>query len=290
MKNQTHKKLNNMKKLLAMAAVLLAVLTASAQDEKKAVFVEQFRNNAGYNNITVNNLRQAIISGIMDTERLTVVDATTLPDLPKARNERLQALGEKGFDYLLEGTLNSITESHSTKDGKTSYKAEVNYTLVLIDTSTGVTEASETYKDSWSIGETAEEAIVKSIGSAQDRMKKFVDEFFRVQGTIKALDVVDSKKGVKTCYITVGAGMGIQSGQIFEVYAQVDVAGEKVNKKVGELKIKAVMSGTLSHCDVKNGGLDIKKAFDAGTPMKVISRPKKSLLDSATKGLDKILQ
>ena len=107
---------------------------------------------------------------------------------------------------------------------------------------------------------------------------------------VKALDIVDAKKGVKTCYITVGAGMGIQKGQIFEVYAQVDVAGEKVNKKVGELKIKAVMSATLSHCDVKNGGLDIKKAFDAGTPMKVVSRPTKTLFDAASKGLDKILQ
>lgn len=273
-----------------MATLLLTVIAASAQDEKKVVFVEEFHNNAGYNKITVNNLRQAIISGIMATERLTVVDATTLPDLPKVRNERLQALGEKGFDYMLEGTLNSITESQSTSDGKTSYKAEVNYTLVLIDTSTGVTEASETYTDSWSTGKTADEAIIKALGNAQNRMKRFVNEFFRVQATVKALDVVDNKKGVKTCYVSVGSGMGIQKGQIFEVYALVDIAGEKVNKKVGELKAKEVMSATLTLCDVKNGGLDIKKHFDAGTALKAISRPSKNIFDDVSRGLDKLLQ
>jgi hypothetical protein len=106
-------------------------------------------------------------------------------------------------------------------------------------------------------------------------MTRFVDNNFKVEATIKALDEVDEKKGVKTCYISVGSDAGINKGQIFEVFSKVEIAGEKINKKIGEVRVEEVLSGTLSKCSVKNGGLDIKRNFDSQIQMTVMTRAKK---------------
>lgn len=266
-----------MKKLFSIATMFLFVLSAFAQEEKIAVFIEEFTNNSGANDITVRNLRNEIIAGVTAKGRCLVVDASTLEDLPAGKKERLKALDEKGIGYLVEGTLNSIAQSSSydKKNNRTSYKAEVNYTLTVIETGTGITKSSDTYKDSWNTGDTAEEAVLKAIESSKYRMDKFVDDKFRVEGSIVELDQVDEKKGVRTCYISLGSSAGIAKGQIFEVFVNVKVAGKVVHKKIGEVKAKEVMGYDLTLCEVKNGGLEIKKNYEDQVSMDVISRATK---------------
>ena len=215
----------------------------------------------------------------MATGRLDISDASTLSALPTDKNDRMIALSEQGIQYALQGVLNTLTQNEkTTSDGKRQYEAEVNYTLVLIETETGFNKTSETFKDSWVIGETADEAIGKAVEKASKRMKRFVDNNFKATATVKALDQVDPKKGVKTCYISVGSDMGIAKGQIFEVFVKQEVAGEQIDQKIGEVKVSEVKSGTLSLCEVKSGGADIKKYFDEQAPITVISRAKKNPL------------
>lgn len=275
-----------MKKTLVILATMMAVaISASAQVELKNLFVEEFVNNSQTNDITVKNLRQEIMSGITNTGRVNVVDASTLPDLPAQKRDRLKAMADK-FDFVLEGTLNSILQQKSiSKDKQTTYyEAVINYTLTLTDVQTGAVKGSETFKDSWSTGGTADEAVLKAIEKAGNRMLKYVNDNFKVEAVIKALDEIDQKKNaVKSCYVTVGSEMGIEKGQIFEVYANIEVAGEPVRKKVAELKAEEVMSGTLTHCNVKNGGAEIKKYFDDNIVLTVISRAKKDVLGIGSK-------
>lgn len=264
-----------MKKILFLATMLFVVSAASAQ-EKTLVCIEKFKNNSSMNNITMNNLRNEIMQGIIEKKRVDVTDATSLT-LPEGKAERLKALKEKDFEYLIEGTLNSVDQKKSS-DGK-NFIAEVNYTLTIIDVNSGLTKSSDTYKDSWNIGNTSEEAVLKAVEQARKRMAKFVDDKFKVEAIIKALDQIDEKKGaVKSCYITIGSAAGIEKGQIFEVFANVKIAGEDVEKKIGEVKAKEVMSPTLTLCDVKNGGEEIKKTFEGGITMTVVSRAKKDIL------------
>lgn len=274
-----------MKKLFVMAAMLLTLLPLAAQDDKPNVLVETFTNKSNASDVACNNLRQEIVSGIIATNRLTVVEASTISDMPKSKNDRLVFLGEMGIQYYIEGTLNSVDTKSKKTDSGTQYEATINYTLTIIDTQSGITKSSETFKDSYVIGDTEDEAILKAIEYAKKRMSRFVDNNFKVEATIKALDEVD-KKGVKSCYINIGSNAGIQKGQIFEVFSQVEIAGEKINKKIGELKAEEVLSGTLTKCDVKNGGGDIKTSFDSKVPLTVVSRAKKpGLLDRVNKTL-----
>ena len=264
-----------MKKLFTVATMLVMTLAMMAQDEKPNVVVAEFQNKSNASRVACNNLRQEIVSGLTETDRLTVVEATTLGDMPKAKNELLLFLNSMSVQFYLEGTLNSVDTKSSTSNGKTKYEATINYTLTLIETETGITKSSETFKDSYTIGDTKDEAILKAIEYAKKRMKRFVDNHFKVEATIKALDEVDAKKGVKSCYISVGSDAGISKGQIFEVFIKTEIAGEMIDKKVGEVRVEEVLSGTMSKCVVKNGGPDIKRNFDSQVKMTVLSRAKK---------------
>ena len=279
-----------MKKLFLLIAMLLAIGAASAQ-EKPTLCVDNFVNSTSFGAVTVKNLRNEVVAGINATGRLTMVDINTLGDLPSVLNERVKALNAKGIDFVLRGTLNSIEEKTSkNSDNKTSYGAVVNYTLTVIDAETGETVSSETQKKSYTSGDTRDEAVLKAIEAVKSNMKKFVDDNFKVEATVKALDQADDKKGAKSVYVTIGSAMGISKGQLFEVYAEVNVAGENVRKKIGELRAKEVMSNTLTLCEVKSGGKEIKTAFENGTKMFVVSRAKVTFFDKVNKGLDNILE
>ena len=265
-----------MKKLLTLVAVFMMAVCASAQDEQLTIFVEKFVNNSSQKDILVRNLHEAIISGLSGTGRLIVIDAGNYvgKPLPKERRDRVKALGEK-FDYFLEGTLNSVTSKHVSNKHGSYYSATSNFTLILTDPHTGIEKVRKVYS-SESTGGTDEEAILESVTSASGYMKRFVEDNFKVEAVVKGLDDVDLKKNVvKTCYVSIGEDMGIAKGQIFEVFANIEVLGEPVRKKVAELKCDEVLSGTMSHCSVKSGGDLIKKYFDEGITLTVISRARK---------------
>jgi hypothetical protein len=269
-----------MKKLFVMAAMLLSVVGAIAQDAKQTVLVEQFVNKSSAKDVEANALQQAIVSGLVSTGRLNVVDAGTMVDLPTVKNDRLIYLGDNGIGWMVEGILNTVSTAKKSMNisGKTSYYYEgnINYTLTLINTETGLTTISETYTDS-STGDSETEAITAAINDAKKRMNRFVQNHFKVEATIKALDEVDAKKGVKTCYISIGSDMGVENGQIFEVFAQIQIAGENVDRKIGEIKVVEVVSGTMSRCSTKSGGPEIKGAFDKQQKITVRSRAKKTI-------------
>ncbi|WP_028904016.1 MULTISPECIES: hypothetical protein [unclassified Prevotella] len=270
-----------MKKLFVMAAMLLSAMGAMAQDDKPAVLVQQFTNKSSGKDAVANAVQQSVVSGLVGTNRLNVVDAGTMTDLPTVKNDLLVYLGDNGIGWLVEGILNSVSSAHksSTVSGKTTYYYEgnVNYTLTLINTETGVTAISETYTNS-STGDSETEAITAAANGAKGRMERFVQNNFKVEATVKALDEVDAKKGVKTCYINIGSNMGVENGQIFEVFGQIQVAGENVDRKIGEIKVIEVVSGTMSRCSTKSGGPAIKSAFENQQKITVRSRAKKDIL------------
>jgi hypothetical protein len=196
--------------------------------------------------------------------------------LPKTKNELLEMLKEKGCDYLLEGTLNTVSTSTSSTGNNRS--ATITYTLTITEVATKLTKNTKTFKET-GLASTDEKAIMDAAEDVSVNMSRLVDENFKVSATIKTLDQIDEKKGIaKTCYVSIGSELGIQKGQIFEVFADVEVAGERISKKIGELKAKEVLSGTLTLCEVKNGGDVIKRNFEAGIPMVIQSRAKKDFL------------
>lgn len=276
-------------------------------DNRIVVFVEHFFNNSKVDNITVKNLRQEIMTGMTGSRRIRVLDAFNYTDkeLPSLdnKNERIQVIvsdGEislknskgktvtykgKHAKFYLLGTLNSIDAKKVTdKNGNVSYQANVNYTLTL-NNNQNITVGANTFNETYE-GDTGDEAILRAIGRAGNRMRRFVDAYFPVEGKIVDIDEKDekkeNKKAVKSCYVSIGKADGIVVGDILEVFMEKDIAKRLVRKKIAEIKADEVMSDEITHCTVKNGGMEIYNCFFDEEYMKnyhlwVVSRPKKTI-------------
>jgi len=259
-----------MKKLFSILAMMLFASTVIfAQDEKKSVAIEDFTFNSNIETNWVETLRNNIISGITKTTRVNVVDAKNLTSLPTDKEERLVALGEI-VDVILTCHFNSLTSELNSE--KKYYISKASFTITLTDAKGGAVISSTPYEESWYSGETQEKSITSCLEQVTSKMKKFVDNNFKTEAVVKQLDQVDDKKGVKTAYISVGSNAGIKPGQMFDIMDEVEIAGEKATKKIGDAKAQEVVSGTLTLVKITKGGVDIKKAFDAGHTLIVVTR------------------
>lgn len=265
-----------MKKLLSTVVMMLfASIVMFAQDGKKSVAVEDFSYNSSIGTNWVENLRNNIISGITATTRVDVIDAKNYTSLSKDKEERLAQLGEM-VDVILNCHFNTMSTGMD-KDKK-HYTCQSSYTITLTDAKTGAVLSTTPFEDSWSQGDSQSDAITSCLEYATSNMKKFVDNNFKTEAVIKQLDQVDPKKGVKTAYISVGSNSGITAGQMFDIMEEVEIAGEKATKKIGDAKAQEVVSGTLTLVKISKGGVEVKNAFDAGHTLIVITRANKGLL------------
>lgn len=286
-----------MRKIFSLVALMmLCVISAFAQDNdqnaKKGVCVDEFTFNSSIGTNWVTNLRNNVMEGILKTGRVQVIDITTLKDLPTEEQDRLAKIKELGVDVLLQGHYNSLDCQAKTKDGKTHYETASDFNLTLKNVETGEVISTQNFKNTWYSGETSQESITSALKEAIDDMRKFIDNNFKMEAIIKALDQVHPKKGARTVYITVGSDAGVQVGgglldtalnagasgaSIFDVYQEVKIVDQIATKQIGTLKAKEVMGANLTLCTVTKGGVEIQKAFEQNIKLIVVSRAAKPL-------------
>lgn len=286
-----------MKKVFSLVALMmLCVISAFAQDEdknaQKGVCVDEFTFNSSIGTNWVTNLRNNVMEGLLKTGRVKVMDIMTMKDLPTVQEDRLAKIREYGADVVVLGHYNSLDCKAKTKDGKTHYETTSNFTLKLQDTETGEIFGTQNFNESSYSGDTAEESITSALKDAIDDMRKFVDNNFKMEAIIKALDQVHPKKGAKTVYITVGSNAGVQVGgglldtalnagasgaSIFDVFQEVKIVDQIATKQIGTLKAKEVMGANLTLCTVTKGGVEIQKAFEQNIKLIVVSRAAKPI-------------
>lgn len=286
-----------MRKIFSLLALMmLCVISAFAQDNdqnaKKGVCVDEFTFNSSIGTNWVTNLRNNVMEGILKTGRVQVIDITTLKDLPTEEQDRLAKIKELGVDVLLQGHYNSLDCQAKTKDGKTHYETASDFNLTLKNVETGEVISTQNFKNTWYSGETSQESITSALKEAIDDMRKFIDNNFKMEAIIKALDQVHPKKGARTVYITVGSDAGVQVGgglldtalnagasgaSIFDVFQEVKIVDQIATKQIGTLKAKEVMGANLTLCTVTKGGVEIQKAFEQNIKLIVVSRAAKPL-------------
>ena len=233
-------------------------------------------------------LRSKVIEGIQETNRvlITDVDAEDALRVEKARREngelsaagdasRLAVMTQLGANYLLQGTITSLSVDHKrSDDGKSEwYAAVVNYTLKVVDPKNGTTIASKTFKHGESItematGDTPDAAAVDVAKFARKAVRALVDEAFKLNGTILEINATKGDEA-KQVYISLGSAHGVGSKARFKVFELRNVAGRNSRKEIGELKVSAVEGEDLTLCDVVKGGKEIKAAMDAQQKIEV---------------------
>lgn len=265
-----------MKRIIIIIALTLCLIPASAQ--KNNIVLGKTSGNSGVNSQWVAKMRSSILQGLTSTGRLDVVDGTTINGLPSATSDAILKLKEAGVQYYLEATLETITTSTESYNGKTSYKAKMEYSYQLYDVSSGATVSNMKDSHYGSSQNGYDAAIADSFGLVDNDVVSMVNNVFRVSAEIKAVNETHPKKGIKSVYLGAGSSDGVAKDNIFEIFKVMDVAGEKITEKIGEMKVVEVKSANLSLCNIIKGGKELQDAMDNEIPVQVTSRPRKDIL------------
>lgn len=285
-----------MKKLCFVLALAFGVcLSVAAQEVKKdVVLVDFFQGASGIDEGLVENLRARVIQGISETGRVQIVDAATQSSIDaeqlrrkseaamydeNVRNSVMQTLGAK---YIIAGEVTTISATKRVSDeGKVSYVGNLTWTIKVLDPSNGTIKYTKAFTYGGGgilitsgIGNTEEEAILKTCDKVKAAMDNVVDEAFPIEGLLLKIESVKKNKA-ESVYIDLGSLRGISVNQRFEVYMEVDIAGELSRKEIGELNAKEVLSGNRTLCKVTKGGDEIYDAMNKGQKVVVVSRASK---------------
>lgn len=265
------------------------MLSASAQANKPVLTVESFTSSSDDYELA-QFVRNRVISAIQETGRVNVVDVKDDAQLKKEQERRKQesAMSDAGrvgemktlnANSILKGSIDlfHIEESRSTdKNGKVSvtYKGTLTYTLSITDATNGTVIGQKQFTNT-SYGSTSSEAAKEVAEIKITPIKQFILNTFAVGGKIIAVDQSDKGKA-KTVYIDLGSADGVKKGQKMEVYKEVEVAGEKSQKLVGEIQVTEVMSAGRSLCKVGKGGDVILSELEKGANLPVKTKEQKS--------------
>lgn len=265
-----------MKKILFTMLALLALTPVFAQ--KTSIMVGNVESPSGINSRWAQTLKNQIISGLAASQRLEVADANSFSGLSSNQAEAISQLRAAGIDCYVTARIDSFTGKTEYSNGKTWYKSTLGYSVIVINNTTGATLGTYNTTHYGSSTEGSDAAYADAFSLVTSDMKKLINRAFRISGEIKALQDVHPKKGVKTLYINVGSDVGVEAGNVlspmmFDVFKEVEIAGETIQEEIGSLKVKEVKSGNLSFCTVTKGGEAIQEAFEAGLKLSVVSRP-----------------
>ena len=270
--------------------LVLFIAFASSQinfvfSQKDIVYVERFSYTNNIGNSYVEALRNKIIEGMILTDRLNVKDVNSESSLSREADKQTSdasavdastmiQMKNLHAKYLIQGHVSTLQTVLKRDDqGKSFYSANVAFDLKIIDVEIGTLKGSKSYSLSGSgsgglfssgIGETGEKAFSSLLNThIETDIKKFINEFFPVEGTI--LELVEVKKDKATqVYIDLGTTHGVTKGLVFKVYMDREVAGRKSQKEIGEIKVEVVEGEDISLCKVNKGGEEIKTAVGEG--------------------------
>lgn len=297
------KYLLNVKSVLTLCVCLFCTMLVNAQEASKpSVYIDYFTRSSSVPFTWVEGLRNHVIEGIQKLDRVILIDVDSQDALrvEKSRREsedvtagedndmeRVAVMSQLGANYIIQGFVSSmVANREKMDDGSIYYSASVAYTLKLINPKDGTLVGSKTLKHGEGItdvctGSTPDEAISKASAKAVKAVRAFIDENFKMEGTILEINEV-KKNEVKSLYISLGSAHGVTDGTYFGVYMQREIANKVSFKEIGRLKVEAVEGEEISLCDVKKGGKEIKKALDEKQTIVVRLMPKpKSFLDKA---------
>lgn len=263
-----------MKKIFFVLAAFVCLTPVFAQ--KHNVVLGNVSGNE--NQQWVMMLKSSVLQGLTTTGRIDVIDGQSVSGLSSNTAEALVQLKETGAEYLLEAQLESINVETEYLNGKTYYKAKTQFAYQLYCIADGSTAYSNRDFHYGNSTQDRNAAISESFGLVDNDIKAMVNNVFRVTAEIKAINETHPRKGIVSVYLGAGSNDGVAKGNIFEIFKIMEVAGEKITEKIGEMKVEEVKTGSLSMCKVTKGGKELQDCLDNEIPVQVTSRPPKDIL------------
>ena len=264
-----------------LLSCIMLCFSAAIYAQKQTVFVDDFNSDIKVPTNVLAQIRASVINGIIKTNRVSIVDALTIPPTEETYAPIENALRYRA-QYLLQGRLlnreatdDGISPQKQFHSRENSYKEEFILSIQLVRTSDGTTIFSRNYEENGSSsGREASQynALKNALINIPYKMRTFIEQYFKVHGTIVEL-VTDNGRKAKSVYINLGYNDPITEGQRFDVIAETTINGYLMGKKIGEIRIKEMTGPKFSLCKVMSkGGEDILKALQKKTKLHIISR------------------
>lgn len=297
-----------MKKQFFLSAILAVLGFVSAMAQKPVVYIEYFSYNNSIGEAVVEQIRNSVIENINETQRVDLIDVASVPSLQVEAQRRQQeaAMGDEtarmgqmkqaGATHILQGFVSQLSIKKSRTEGSDPhdyYTATINYTLKVIDASTGKLMATDnislgTSMLDLSTGSTPEEAVTAVLKANRKKVRDFMDNNFKLKAIVLPEEFTVNKDEIETCLITLGSDHGVAAGQPVDVYVVRMVAGRETQKLIASLKVVEVMAGDISQCKVTKGGKEMKTAMDEyqkllsedpdnARPLTVVTKKKKTI-------------
>ena len=272
----------------ALLTLFLSSVCSIAFAQKSVVIIDYFTNTASVDKSDASMLRSKVIDGINAINRVNLIDVeseATLALEASRRNSEM-ALEDKtaragvmktlGANYAIYGSVSKMDADYKTSDSGSYYVGNIAYSLTVINLENGTVLGTKSFTYTGLTGNTGSsrnEAVVSTLNRVKQSMDNFVNEYFKLSGTIVEMKEAN-KKGdqAKSVYISLGSDSGMAKGQLLEVFEVKMIAGKEAEINVGNLKVDEVVAGDLSDCSVTKGGKEIMTAFKAGNELRIKTR------------------
>jgi hypothetical protein len=228
----------------------------------------------------VEALHNKIVNGLHDTHRVNVIDVSgqnglDIYDSSRDRDgnilrERRNWMRQKGGTYALEVQISGMdcyTEPNRRDPEHPRWTAEVNYTMRLVDLATGQLLDQKTYDPASDYATTDDQSRAVDMMNTYvaERAKYITLNDFHISGSV--LQIIDLKNSqAKQVAINVGVNDGVVRGTKFNVYQAVEVGGQMVKEKIGQIKVSEVKGPNVAYAKVKKGGDVIYQFYHAQRP------------------------
>lgn len=240
-----------MKKNYFLIVLCFFAMQMNAQAQQKAtVAVGEFTGNYSQ------DMRNACIAS-MPMCRVNVVDWYSVRNDPNA---------SKNVDYIITCTLGNLSMERKqgtrflTKETYYYYDGKITFNLVLKDARTGKIMATRNSFTS-SSNEDRQKCMEATLQMNSQECRRLVDKGIVISVPVKVIQ--DAKKDkVQTVVIAGGSDIGICPGLYFNVQMESEIAGSKIYKTVGTAKVKEVLSGELTLCEITKGNKEIMKLLN----------------------------
>jgi hypothetical protein len=266
-----------MKKLSVLFICLLVANMMFAQAKKKVVLIGDVK--CGYENSKPysDNVHDVIVQAFVEKALHEVIDINTLSAVDKefirmsgerGLNEdnfkNLQDARIKGANFIITGTLSNY-DAIPVKNDKgelVGYNGKLNFIFKVTNFQDGTQKGTANIACTTLLYQkTKDAAIMKAITNAKKKVIKEIIKIFPPSAPI--VEITSTKKNAaKTLVLEIGAGLGIQKGDIFKVCEKKKYRGKIRIVEIGKVKVTSVQGDDFCECKVTKGGDVILKDFN----------------------------
>lgn len=263
------------------------------------LYLGEIKNKAGVGSQLFSTFESKIKEGLNYCKRVSVIDASTesvLQQESQRRNsgaavsssslfDRMKSLGA---NYIIQASLESentkytVPEKSSDTVGKflsalggtdPYYTATLGWTISVVSVKKGTVIYSNTYTtEGTSSGKDckSDEARIKATENVFGDAYRVAKGLSVVSGEILKVESMNRRNTkAETVIINLGSYKKLNTYEYLNVYVMRDVAGEKTKTKVGQIRVKEVLSPNRSICEVKDGEKEILEYTKKGTTLMV---------------------